>query len=657
MAEMQSSVFSQWARPQAVGLALTAILASGVVQADVYPTRAEAVEKGYQWLHPRVLRAINRHAGWAIDDLGAKPRLLPPGVLAQHSFTPGWATFGLALPQGAASDGVSVGRLATQTDVKTRWPDGSVRFCVVTAFVPTGGRQDIRPGVASVGTFLPRPPERLSVALTLLPASVTYTAELPVAPTTDLWLTGPLATEWRHEAAPADSSGDPHPFLRVVGDYRTYRDGAARWDLTVENALDIRGATSVEYSVEVRDHEQILFEQPAVTHPYLTRWRKLFGFHLEEARLTPDFESFHLTGALPRYLGSVDDERPDTSGPHYEPLGRGGNSHDRMPAPGGRGELAPYPDHTARYIVHKTESQRNYVLKNGDLAGSWPVHIREADGTFVSLDRRPDFWLDPRGMDKPAGDLGARGPLVPDNAHVPSWAYVPYLLTGDRYYADEMAFWANFALLSTSNYERQRGANGEGYLGANNQVRGFAWGLRNMVDAAAYLPAEHPLKTYLRRRVENNLAWADDYARSFETMATGVVFLRTRRRGSRTVIAQWEHNYLAWALDHANRQGFQGGRELLLRLTGFQSRLFTSEPDFAREYGAPYLLAIGDRLRHGELRYYATMSELFDKNSRTDAGEREPPVPLDRDYAASARLVLMIHARIADRPQLASDGG
>ena len=37
-----------------------------------------------------------------------------------------------------------------------------------------------------------------------------------------------------------------------------------------------------------------------------------------------------------------------------------------------------------------------------------------------------------------------------DNAHQPSIAYVPYLLTGDRYYAEEMAFWANYAMMKTS---------------------------------------------------------------------------------------------------------------------------------------------------------------------------------------------------------------
>src|SRR4051812_1962167 len=60
-------------------------------------------------------------------------------TLATYQFGPGWATFGLALPQGAASSSVAVGSLPTQTDVKTTWPDGSIRFAVVTANIPSAG--------------------------------------------------------------------------------------------------------------------------------------------------------------------------------------------------------------------------------------------------------------------------------------------------------------------------------------------------------------------------------------------------------------------------------------------------------------------------------------------------------------------------------------
>src|SRR5918995_7437627 len=75
-------------------------------------------------------------AGMSATDINAQ-------TLATYEISDGWATFGLALPAGAAGEGVRVGNLLTQTDVKTRWPDGSIRFAVVTVRAPNSGAYPI----------------------------------------------------------------------------------------------------------------------------------------------------------------------------------------------------------------------------------------------------------------------------------------------------------------------------------------------------------------------------------------------------------------------------------------------------------------------------------------------------------------------------------
>ena len=37
-------------------------------------------------------------------------------------------------------------------------------------------------------------------------------------------------------------------------------------------------------------------------------------------------------------------------------------------------------------------------------------------------------------------------PWTLDRAHQPSLAYIPYLMTGDLYYLEEMHFWASYDL-------------------------------------------------------------------------------------------------------------------------------------------------------------------------------------------------------------------
>src|SRR3954466_8221631 len=64
--------------------------------------------------------------------------------LATEHLTPGWATFGQVLPRGVARDGLALGALRTQVDVKNRWQDGSIRFAIVTAAVAAEGDYPLR---------------------------------------------------------------------------------------------------------------------------------------------------------------------------------------------------------------------------------------------------------------------------------------------------------------------------------------------------------------------------------------------------------------------------------------------------------------------------------------------------------------------------------
>ena len=157
----------------------------------------------------------------------------PPAVSAQGGtplanvgLTAGWATFGQALPPGVATSGLALGSLPTQTDVKNRWPDGSIRFAIVSAEVPSNGTFQLTADAASSGSFAPA---AVSATVTLTIAGTVYTATLPSAASTDLWLNGPLVREDRQVVAPVGPSG-AHSFLRVNFDRRVYqrRPGARR---------------------------------------------------------------------------------------------------------------------------------------------------------------------------------------------------------------------------------------------------------------------------------------------------------------------------------------------------------------------------------------------------------------------------------------------
>jgi hypothetical protein len=382
----------------------------------------------------------------AILALGAPVLHAQTAPLATVGLTSGWATFGQALPRGVAATALKVGALPTQTDVKSRWPDGSIKFAVVTANVPAPGSFPVTASVAPSGTFTPALP---SASVTLTIGGVAYVAALPSTASAELWMSGPLVYEGRSVVTPT-AGATAHAFLRVVFDTRVYVDGKGRVDVTVENVLDKTGATTVTYDAAIAVNGTPVFTKTAVQHYYLTRWRKIFPIAATTfASITPDFLPFQTSRILPKYLSLVANQVSAPTGVDYDIL-KSGALDPNMPAHGGRAELAPYPDWTARYLVHKDQTQRGFVLANGDLSGSWPVHVREAEGSvkpglgterLVSLDQRPTLWYDSRaksnlldyvkGSPMPIIEYGSltpgpgQSPLIPDDAHQPSIAYVP----------------------------------------------------------------------------------------------------------------------------------------------------------------------------------------------------------------------------------------
>jgi hypothetical protein len=88
------------------------------------------------------------------DELNSsRPLTTQHSLRAKIYLTQGWATFGLALPAGVAREGLKAGSADTQTDVKTRWPDGSIRFCVVTTRVRKPGDYEVQASSRNPGKF------------------------------------------------------------------------------------------------------------------------------------------------------------------------------------------------------------------------------------------------------------------------------------------------------------------------------------------------------------------------------------------------------------------------------------------------------------------------------------------------------------------------
>jgi hypothetical protein len=178
---------------------------------------------------------------------------------------------------------------------------------------------------------------------------------------------------------------------------------------------------------------------------------------------------------------------------------------------------------------------RQLALAAADDAGSFPANLRESDPT-KRLSRADPTGLSPEtglghtvsitdrktlvarvlnyGYTLPADAVKFVGPFAQtlwsfDGAHQPSAYYIPYLLTGDPWYLQEMYLWAGFSAARYHGddiYETDgRGPTGdEG--GIADELRGAGWVLRNRAETAFIAPDSDPEKAYFTYLTNDALA-------------------------------------------------------------------------------------------------------------------------------------------------------
>lgn len=532
-------------------------------------------------------------------------------ALATPHLTTGTATFGLALPEGQATGGVRVVdssfiSLNTQTDVKNTWDDGSIRFAVVSVVIPSSGNYTIESGPASSGTFTPTWPTA-SVALTI--SGTTYTATLPALTTSDPWLggsAGPHVKEHRVVVTPMNGA-TPHPVLRVFYDVRAYQQGGHRVDVSVKNILDHADTNSFTYDVVVTVGGSTAMSRTSKLHKTTTLWRRTFETGSPTlSTVTPDFEPFHTSYAIPRYDTSiVNSTWPGTgslSDSRYDILAFGDMS-EGMGSPGGRNELAPFPNWVAQYVVHKDADAFAYMIRAAEQSGSWSGHITNPDGTSIKREGGDTgYWLDAQdrggSMDIPTDPLNFNfirgwGEALEIN-HIPQLTLVPYLVTGDRFFLDQMRLWAHACILMSymgDGWHTYGIGSGSMYtLLYSHQVRGVAWGLRTIAETAAFLPDGDADKAYFENAVDENLTFLNWVATTLDPGGPlGVPLVSAATGGSNTLaVVSWQNDYVLYALDRANALGFAGGSALKSQLAAWRVRLLTTADGWDRSYGAPY---------------------------------------------------------------------
>lgn len=584
---------------------------------------------------------------------------------------PDYVTFGQAFAPGAlapvstlaARYGETV--LPAQLDVKALHDDGSVRHAAITAATPS-----IEPGATLNGALIAQ--TGLTPKIFDAEAIIAQAYDFPVALRfydakgqaypfqtnakrllltalqRDMapWLDGPLTKEYRVET-------DATPLIRLRFDIRVYRDGDIRTSFAIVNHKSFaQGSRNAVYDAIIGKGEAPAFKALRIGHHRASNWRRVFWTGAQpKPHIVHDLEGLvRAAAALPLdpSLG-IDAEAVyahDRLLRDLPPLSPALIERD-MPKPGGRADIGVYTQWAAHYLIAQTEAAKRVMLANADAAGAVPWHfIDDETGAPVSVEKRPRFWADLRGLerrygaDRPHADIFASsdGGWTPDHSHKPALSAVPYLVTADRYYADELAMQGAWAMFGRWPDFRDGGLKAIDV----EQVRASAWSLRDLSDAAFLLPDAHPSKAYLVRALQQNLATIRaKYVERRAMRAAGELegYFEEFVHGEPSRISPWQNDYMVLALWMAARRGETDAHALLRWTENFHVSRFLS-PDFDKAFSAAYQLPAKYALTQKPVSDWGTLNDRIKAGIGVqDEGMQGYP-SLGYGYLASAHAAL-----------------
>lgn len=509
--------------------------------------------------------------------------------------------------------------LPTQVDVKARHPDGSIRHAVISTVKAKADastdwfvvKQQTPQATSklSLDPLVELQKRKVDANLSLKLADGTYQVQLQTALAAALkqkrssnWLQGPVVNEWLFTAPLVDAQLKQHPHLTARFELRIYQDyQPVRLSVTLENNWTyVANPSNQEYDLKLSFTGQPNIEEQGLLHNHHSRWRKvLWSDTTAELQATPDLVKLLKSGAVPSYdsslslaeatLKSYADAFNSADAKERFGLMGTGLLNYKMGTTGARPEIGPLPAWTAAYLISGDSRARKLMLEQADLAGSWPIHYRDEKTDLPvsvlnypyitllgnkgdtynpdtqayealptcdlktlcqSINRR--FWS--KRASASASELASYS-NEPDSAHQPSQAYIPYLITGDYFYLEEMQFWTAFNLLQNNPEYRQKD------LGiVHGQVRGMAWDLRALGEVAYLTPDTHPLKASFKQILANNAryfktTYADHSADYPLGYVPGLAY--------GFVISPWMDDFFTWSVGALVNQGFSDWQPVL----------------------------------------------------------------------------------------------
>ena len=432
-------------------------------------------------------------------------------------------------------DGLAV---PTQCDVKNRWSDGSVKFAIMAAVVPS-----LLPGVSTTVQFVNGVSNNTPSDLSSVPA---YDARIVLHNPVDgmavhasaremldagkylLWTSGPIAQTYifcdRTSARVYDIGWTGHRAFHpwfIVTVWPGLEKVHTRF---VGEICNSEAMEAQNYNLDLTVAGAGVYSQHNIAHLPGSRWSRTAwygGVPEPKVNLYHNVAYLAQTKLVPKYDPAVVIPA-STSETKYtnwlvtnRSIGGAGQWQPSMPTTGGRLDIGLNPSWNVSALLSGDWRDREIALGQAELAGWWKRHIREGDpakanfGRTIHCHTRGTYgFLDSRFPGNAADavtviDAGAANGWQSDIAHHPDPFSIPYLLTGDPFFLDGLEMWQGCnSLWGNPGYRNYNHMTCYG----DGQPRAMGWMYRTLFSAAALLPDADPLKAVFALMVDEAIA-------------------------------------------------------------------------------------------------------------------------------------------------------
>ena len=397
------------------------------------------------------------------------------------------------------------------------------------------------------------------------------------------WLNGPVASEWLVVVPLIDPvTKQEHPDLSLRLYIRAYKGlKQFKTDVVIENSWAFSKKPKNQfYDIKIQSDGKTVYQKDNFQHYTHSRWKKTVWFGYEsDISISHDIDYLLATKALPNYDRSIkiSDKAltklsSNWKGKKTQPMNVG-YATKYMPATGAHQDIGPLPRWQVLYLLSMDDGAKKVTIESADLSGTWGIHFRNRKtGYPVTLDDFPYMTIRGNYSDTynpktkkfeafPKCGGYCRTPFAKDIAHQPSFAYLPYLISGDYYYLEELQFWATYNAFESNPGYREAGEN----LPKRGTLRGMAWSLRTLGHAAAITPDKHELKEFFLRILNNQINFFtkkyvnNPGANKLGIIRHGYALGYSNKRG----IAPWQDDFFTWSIGHLVEQDFTQAIPLL----------------------------------------------------------------------------------------------